>query len=686
MAEKQLKLGAILAGVGTSDGLWRDPQVPGDASIDIDWYRAQAQAAERAKFDFVFIVDSPYITPDSAPHFLNRLEPLTLLAAVAGVTKHIGLVATLTTSYNEPFNVARAFASLDLISHGRAGWNVVTTGLEGAAGNYGREEHFPHAVRYRRAKEHLEVVRALWDSYEDDAFPRDKASGVFLDKSKQHALNHRGEFFSVKGPLNISRSRQGHPVIFQAGGSEDGRQLAAVSADAIFSSPESFEEALEFARDIKARARAAGRTDEEILIFPGASVVIAETDEAAERKLAAQQEQFSLDKALVQLGRPFNYYDFSQHDLDAPFPDLGSRGENGYRSHAERIKRVAREEQLTLRQAALRFSQRRAPFVGGPETVADQIEHWFRAGALDGLNVGIGAATDLTLFIERVVPILQQRGLVRREYAHETLRENLGLRIPANRHTLARSAPQPARESLHQSFRELHAWRVANMDPARLQVNIDQRKTLVATEDRSRYVKVGERIESFSVPEVSGGSVQLDQLLQSGPAVLVFFRFEGCPACNLALPYYQRNLLPGLRKLGASLTALSPQVPERLVEIKTRHSLEFNVASDLNNALGERFGILYSFDEASRAQLSGGGKSIGEITGTGTWELPMPTVLVIDEQRIVRFVDVHPDWLLRTEAEPILAAVSAVVNARAEAKSHARTEVAVRSESRVSAR
>jgi peroxiredoxin len=280
---------------------------------------------------------------------------------------------------------------------------------------------------------------------------------------------------------------------------------------------------------------------------------------------------------------------------------------------------------------------------------------------------------------------LQQRGLVRREYAHETLRENLGLQIPANRYTLARSAPPPARESLHQSFRDLHAWRVANMDPARLQVNIDQRKTLVETEDRSRYVKVGERVESFSVPEVSGGSVQLDQLLQSGPAVLVFFRFEGCPACNLALPYYQRNLLPGLRKLGASLTALSPQVPERLIEIKTRHKLEFNVASDLNNTLGARFGILYSFDEASRAQ-SRGGTSIGEITGTGTWELPMPTVLVIDQQRIARFVDVHPDWLLRTEAEPILAAVSAIVNARGETKPPARTETAGNSEIRVSAR
>src|SRR6186713_1212609 len=208
MSNRQLRLGAILQGVGMTQDGWKQPGVPTDASIDIDWYKEAARRAEAAKFDFVFIVDSPYITPDSAPHFLNRLEPLTLLSAVASATKRIGLVATLTTSYTEPFNVARQFGSLDLISRGRAGWNVVTTGLEGAAGNYGLEQHIDHSVRYRRAAEHLSVVQGLWDSYEDDAFPRDKGSGVFLDKSKLHALNHRGEFFSVSGPLNISRSAQ----------------------------------------------------------------------------------------------------------------------------------------------------------------------------------------------------------------------------------------------------------------------------------------------------------------------------------------------------------------------------------------------------------------------------------------------------------------------------------------------
>jgi hypothetical protein len=215
--KRQLKLGAILGGVGMDHTSWRDPALPGDASIDINWYIDNARLAEAAKFDLVFIVDSPFITPDTAPHFLNRLEPLTLLSALAVSTSKIGLVGTLTTSYWEPYNVARQFGSLDHISKGRAGWNVVTTGLEGASKNYGRDEHFDHAERYERAGEFVDVVQGLWDSYEDDAFPRDKAAGVFLDKTKQHALNHKGKHFSVAGPLALSRSPQGQPVIFQAG-------------------------------------------------------------------------------------------------------------------------------------------------------------------------------------------------------------------------------------------------------------------------------------------------------------------------------------------------------------------------------------------------------------------------------------------------------------------------------------
>jgi peroxiredoxin len=198
------------------------------------------------------------------------------------------------------------------------------------------------------------------------------------------------------------------------------------------------------------------------------------------------------------------------------------------------------------------------------------------------------------------------------------------------------------------------------MDPAALQINIDQRKTLVETADRAKFVKAGDVVEPFSLPEVGGGVVTLHRLLETGPVVLIFFRFEGCPACNLALPYYQRNLLPGLRRAGATLVAISPQVPERLVEIKKRHALEFLVASDIGNELGRKFGILYTFDEASRQNALANKRPIGEVTGTGTWELPMPAAVLIDRERNVRFADVHPDWLLRTEAGPILAAVDAL--------------------------
>ena len=435
MSKRQLHFGAILTGVGTDQQEWLHPDIPGNASIDIDWYKQQARAAEAAHFDFVFIVDSPYITPDSAPHFLNRLEPLTLLSALAGATDRIGLVATLTTSYTEPFNVARQFASLDQISHGRAGWNVVTTGLEGAAGNFGREQHIDHTERYRRAREHVEVVQGLWDSYEDDAFPRDKASKRFLNPSKQHRLDHRGEFFSVTGPLNISRSAQGQPVIFQAGVSESGRKLAAEIAEGIFAGVDNFEDAREYYADIKRRAAAAGRDAAQVLLFPGITPIIADTDEQAQAILLEREGEVDLNKALVQLGRPFNYHDFGQYDLDAPFPELGELGSNGYRGHAEKIKRVAREKGLTLRETALRFARPFTGFAGSALTVANEIERWFNEGAVDGFNIHVGAPASFARFTEEVLPILRERGLFRSEYQARTLRGHLGIDVPRNRHS-----------------------------------------------------------------------------------------------------------------------------------------------------------------------------------------------------------------------------------------------------------
>ncbi len=434
---RQLHLGAILEGVGTDQNDWRDPALPGDASIDINWYIANARAAEQALFDLVFIVDSPFITPHTAPHFLNRLEPLTLLSAIATHTSHIGLVATLTTSYWEPYNVARQFGSLDHISRGRAGWNVVTTGLEGAARNYSRDEHFDHAERYARALEFVAVVQGLWDSYEDDAFPRDKAAGVFLDKSKQHRLDHKGKFFRVDGPLALSRSRQGQPVIFQAGDSDAGRNLGGHIAEATFASAQDFESGVAYYADLKRRAAAFGRDPDLIKVLPGLSPIIADTDEEAQRLAREAEQELDLDKLLIQLGRAFNYHDFRQYQLDAPFPDLSGVTLNSYKGHAERIIRIARDEKLTLRDAAWQLGRWRTPFVGSPETIADEIERWFVGRAADGFNLRVTRPGAFAVFRERVVPILQRRGLFRTAYEHDTLRGHLGLPIPANRNDSA---------------------------------------------------------------------------------------------------------------------------------------------------------------------------------------------------------------------------------------------------------
>jgi FMN-dependent oxidoreductase (nitrilotriacetate monooxygenase family) len=447
VTHRTLKLGAVLLGVGGpgQHSTWLSPEIPGDASVDIRWYIARAQQAEAAKFDLVFIVDSQFITPDSPNHYLNRLEPLTLLSAVAVQTSHIGLVGTLTTSYNDPFNVARRLASLDLISGGRAGWNVVATGDGGTAGNYGRAEHYDYATRYGRALEHVRVVQGLWDSYEDDAFPRDKDTGVFFDPSRQHVLGHAGEHFSVIGPLNIERSAQGQPVIFQAGDSDEGRDLGAGVGEAIFTHAQSIEQGQAFARDIRARAAAKGRNPDDVLIFPGISPIVADTDEEARAKERLLLGSKDFNRALKELGRPFGWHDFTQYDLDAPFPDVGDLGDRSFRTQADGIKKLARDNGFTLRQTVEhQLVARRSPFVGSPLTVAGEIERWFRAGAFDGINISVTVPSEFALFIDRVLPILRERGVVRREYEASTLRGNLGLPVPANVHTAARRTAERA--------------------------------------------------------------------------------------------------------------------------------------------------------------------------------------------------------------------------------------------------
>jgi FMN-dependent oxidoreductase (nitrilotriacetate monooxygenase family) len=443
MPKRQLKLGAVSHGVGGpgSPYLWLDEDFPVDASVNINWYIELARRAEEAKFDLIFIVDSQFITADSPPHYLNRLEPITLLSALAVSTTHLGLVATMTTSYNDPFNVARRLASLELISGGRSGWNVVTSGDAGAAANFSRAEHFDYDTRYARGLEFVRVCQGLWDSYEEDAFPRDRSSRKFLDASRQHALNHQGEHFQVAGPLNISRSPQGQPVIFQAGDSEQGRDLGATIAEGIFTFGPSLEAAQAFYNDIKGRAAAKGRGPDEIVIMPAASFFIGDTDaEAREIEHDLQAGDRDFDRALAELGRPFAWHDFRQYDLDAPFPQAALvHAERGFRTQADGIARQAKDNGWTLRQAVESGSAPRpTPFAGSPETVANRLQEWFEARAFDGISYTIGHPSQWRRFREEVVPILRERGIVRTEYESTTLRGNLGLPIPENRYTAAR--------------------------------------------------------------------------------------------------------------------------------------------------------------------------------------------------------------------------------------------------------
>jgi FMN-dependent oxidoreductase (nitrilotriacetate monooxygenase family) len=441
---RQIKLGFILHGVGRTWTDWRHPDADPGASTSFPFYKRQAQLAERGKFDFLFVADSLSITEKSSPHYLNRFEPITILSALAAVTEHIGLVGTLTVSYSEPFNVARQFASLDHISNGRAGWNVVTSWLGDTAANFSKTEHPAHDVRYRIAAEYLSVVQGLWDSWEDDAHVGDKTSGVFVDPAKLHRLDHHGAYFQVRGPLNIKRSRQGQPVIFQAGASNDGRNFAARHAEAIFGSAQTLEEAQEYYRDIKARARGFGRDPTQIFVLPGIGPIIGLTEAQAEQNYQTLADLGSLQTGLGFLARCFNDHDFSQYDLDAPFPDVAALGWNSQQSATQRILAEVKAENLTLRQIAQRLSTPRGQFIGTPAQIADKLEVWFTQEAADGFVLFETMPGQLDLFIDHVVPLLQSRGLFRTEYEGKTFRDHLGLPFPQNRYTAARQARSAA--------------------------------------------------------------------------------------------------------------------------------------------------------------------------------------------------------------------------------------------------
>ncbi len=424
-----------MAGTGSNMASWRHPEAVADGAINLEYYKELTHKAEEAKLDFVFFGDGLYISEKSHPNFLNRFEPLTLLATLAAHTSHIGLAATLSTTYSEPFTVARQFASIDHISGGRAGWNIVTSPLEGSALNYSKPEHPQHDLRYRMAHEYLEITKGLWDSWEDDAFVRNKETAQFIDPNKLHRLDYQGEFYSVQGPLTISRSPQGRPVLIQAGSSEAGRDFASRHADVIFTGQPSIEEARNFYNDVKGRAAKYGRDPRQILILPGCAPIVGQTAEDAERKYQEIAGLVEIQDALNYLGRYLNDMDFSPYGLDDPFPDLGDFARNGWETATDRLKKLAKDENLTLRQMALRTTTPKNNFSGTPEQVADTMQEWFEAGVVDGFMVNCAVLpVGFNDFVDLVLPILKDRGLFRTGYEFSTLHENLGLPIPPNRY------------------------------------------------------------------------------------------------------------------------------------------------------------------------------------------------------------------------------------------------------------
>ena len=435
---KRIHFGIMLQGPGGHMNAWKHPSVPPDASVNFDYYVRTARQAEAAGISFAFVADGLYINEVSIPHFLNRFEPIALLAALAAVTDKIGLVGTLSTSYSDPFTVARQFGSIDAISKGRAGWNAVTSPLEGSARNYSRETHPEHALRYQIAGEHIDVVKGLWDSWDDDAFVRNRETGQFADFTKLHRVNYKGRFHTVEGPLNLGRSVQGQPVLFQAGGSDDGIALAGRHADAVFANGASIPENRELTQKLKASAVAHGRSSDHLKVFPGISPIVGSTEEEADRKYREIRDLVSVEEALRYLGRFFDHHDFSQYPLDEPFPELGDIGRNNFRSGTDRIKRIAKEKNQTLREVALDSATPRAGFVGTPEKVADEIEKWVDEGAADGFVLGFQVITQgLDDFEAGVLPILERRGRHERGLIGSTLREHIELPVPPSRFAAA---------------------------------------------------------------------------------------------------------------------------------------------------------------------------------------------------------------------------------------------------------
>lgn len=438
MAKRQLKLGAFMRPVSIHTGAWRYPGAVPDANFNFPLLKQMIRKLEAGKFDAFFMADHLAVLnmPVEAlkrSHTVTSFEPFTLLSALAAVTENIGLVATGSTTFDAPYHVARRFASLDHISGGRAGWNIVTTSNPDAALNFGLDDHMEHAERYKRAREFYDVVTGLWDSFADDAFPRDAESGIYMDPEKMHVLDHKGDYLKVRGPLNIARPVQGWPVIVQAGASEDGKQLAAETAEAVFTGGGPIADAQKLYADIKGRMAKLGRDPDHLKILPGAFVVIGDSVEEAREKRALLDSKVHYANAIASLSINLGT-DASGFDPDAPLPD-DIPDTNASKSGRERVIALARRENLTVRQLAQRLGgYAGSAFVGTPETIADEMQEWLETEASDGFNIMFPYLPEgLNDFVDRVVPELQRRGIFRTAYEGRTLRENLGLPRPENR-------------------------------------------------------------------------------------------------------------------------------------------------------------------------------------------------------------------------------------------------------------
>ncbi|MBX9772863.1 MAG: LLM class flavin-dependent oxidoreductase [Xanthobacteraceae bacterium] len=436
-SERQLRLGAFMRPASIHTGAWRYPGAFPDANFNFAHIKCFAQTLERAKFDAFFMADHMAVLnmPLEAlkrSHTVTSFEPFTLLSALSQVTERIGLIATGSTTFDAPYHIARRFASLDHLSGGRAGWNIVTTSNPDAALNFGFDEHIEHDERYRRAREFYDVVTGLWDSWADDAFIRDVENGIYFDPDKLQVLGHKGKYLSVRGPLNIARPVQGWPVIVQAGASEAGRQLAAETAEAVFTAQSDIAAARQFYADVKGRAEKLGRSRDHIKILPACFVVVGDTVDEARAKRAKLDSLVHYANAISSLSIALGH-DASKFDPDGPLPDIPES--NASKSSRQRAVDLAKREHLTVRQLAQRLGGYAGlAMVGTPKIIADEMEEWLVTEASDGFTMMFpylpGGLDD---FVNRVVPELQQRGLFRREYAGATLRENLGLPRPDNR-------------------------------------------------------------------------------------------------------------------------------------------------------------------------------------------------------------------------------------------------------------